>query len=93
MWLKIKNTFTYYKICFNNWRLGNGFRLPEPSEKMKCFVDYCQQIVDGTLKHSISTYETKIIELMETNENTSREEVAKGYILAYKDIFEEGKPW
>ena len=93
MWLKIKNTFTYYKLCFNNWRLGNGFRLPEPSEKMKCFIDYCQQIVDGTLKQSIWAYEYKIIELMEASGITSREKIAKSYILAFKAVFEEGKPW
>ena len=41
-WLKIKNTFNFYKLCFLNWRNGNGFRVPEPSLRMKCFVEYCE---------------------------------------------------
>lgn len=93
MWLKIKNTYNYYKICFDNWRLGNGFKFPEPTVRMRCFKDYCQKIIDGTLENSIQAYENEIIELMETHGNISREKAAKSYILAFKEVFEEGKPW
>ena len=91
-WLKIKNTFNFYKLCFLNWKNGNGFRVPEPGLRMKCFVEYCENITKGTLKNHIEAYEEELQGLMDKS-GLSRAATAETYLRVYKEIFEEGKPW
>ena len=91
-WLKIKNTFNFYKLCFLNWKAGNGFRVPEPGLRMKCFFEYCEKITKGTLKNHIEAYEEELQRLMNKS-GLSRAATAKTYLEVYKEIFEEGKPW
>ena len=91
-WLKIKNTFSFYKLCFLNWKSGNGFRIPEPSLKMKYFAKYCEKIAKGTLKNHIEAYEEELQKYM-IKTGGQRQDVAKTYLEVYKEIFEEGKPW
>ena len=92
MWLKITNTFKYYKICFQNWLNGNGFKLPK-NPKTECFIEYCKQIVSDTLETPISAYEEKITRLMKEAGIASRKVAAESYIKSFDELYKEKKPW
>ena len=86
MWLKIKNKFRYYKLCFHNWLNGDGFRvLLDP--KSQCFYEYCANVALNEDINTIAAYEKIIAEFAE-KEKISREEAAYCFSIAYVAILE-----
>lgn len=86
MWLKIKNKFRYYKLCFHNWLNGDGFRVMlDP--KSQCFYAYCANVALNKDIKPITTYEEIIVEFAE-KEKISREQAAFCFTQAYAAILE-----
>ena len=90
---KISNIYKYYKLCFQNWIRGNGFRLPDPPPRLRCFYEYCQKIVNGTLESPITAYEWDLIAGMTKHNCKSREGFAKSFIIVYEELYIQNKPW
>lgn len=86
MWLKIKNKFRYYKLCFYNWLNGDGFCVVlDP--KSQCFYEYCAKIASHKNVKPIADYEERLSEFMK-EEKITREAAAFCFAEAYKAILE-----
>ena len=85
--LNVKNKIDNFRIKLYNWRLGNGFKMPEPLPDHQTFYNYCRRMLEGS-EDTIYAYEEKIKNYQSQFNNASRKRVLKLYIEAFEELYE-----